>query len=308
MNEETKRAYKSLAENFYKTRLNDEIPSPKRVCDALKNCAGEYRPGYWRKLRNALAFDQRESGYEEAAERINSTKNPLTKNKKSEVKKKQSRAKSVSVETHEKIINEVKSRKDRVLLAVIITAKITGARPNEMAGIEVLDSGEVFIPGSKKREDRGLDRTLRFSDQETLYIKKAVAAINQGGGKAGVSRAQDRLYRLSRKLFPKRKAKPSLYSYRHQLGADLKAQGMEKIDIAATMGHQSVESCDSYGNPKQGSTKRSVKPSRESSNAVRKTEKSNPISGITHSYSDTEIENVLSQVPAFSPSFSPSPK
>jgi hypothetical protein len=308
MNETTKKAYKSLANNFYKTRLNGEPPSPKRVCDALKACAGEYRPAYWRKLRNALAFTQHDAGFSDAAEKINAVKNPITKkNSNLQVKKKQTRAKSVNAETHKKIITEIKKRKDKQLLAVVITAKITGARPNEIPGIEVLENGEVFIPGSKKRGDRGLDRTLRFSETETLYIEKAVAVIRKNGGKSVIGKVQDRLFRISKKLFPNRKAKPSLYSYRHQLGADLKSQGMPIIEISGVLGHQSVESCSAYGNPKNGSTKRSVKPTIGTCNGVRKKEKSHSISGITHSYSEIEINNVLSQVPLYTPR-GPEPK
>ena len=79
MNESTKASYRKLAGNFYRSRLAGQIPTPKLITDGLIAAAPHYRPAYWRRLRNALEFDQRERGYPEAAERIRRTVNPVTK-------------------------------------------------------------------------------------------------------------------------------------------------------------------------------------------------------------------------------------
>ena len=78
MNEKTQSDYIKLAGNFYKTRLAGDDITPKKITDALKDAAFDYRPAYWRKLRNALAYEQQAKGFKKSADRINETKNPLT--------------------------------------------------------------------------------------------------------------------------------------------------------------------------------------------------------------------------------------
>ncbi|WVM87608.1 hypothetical protein UMZ34_13590 [Halopseudomonas pachastrellae] len=50
----------------------------KRDMRSIDGCAADYRPGYFRVLKNALSFDVRERGYPEAAKRIVLTPNPTT--------------------------------------------------------------------------------------------------------------------------------------------------------------------------------------------------------------------------------------
>ncbi len=106
MNEKTQASYRTLAAHFYEKRLDGQPPTPKRLADALKACAGEYRPAYWRKLRNALAFDQREKGFTEAATRLDATVNPLTAEGASGegVKAKQPRSKRVTQADEERLM------------------------------------------------------------------------------------------------------------------------------------------------------------------------------------------------------------
>jgi len=59
---------------------------------------------------------------------------------------------------------------------------------------------------------------------------------------------QDRIRSAGKKLWPQRNAVPSLYSWRHQLGAELKASGIDRVQVAYLMGHQATESVDRYGN------------------------------------------------------------
>jgi len=46
----TQESYKKLSAHFYATHLKGESPSPKRLSDALKAVAGDYRPAYWGRL------------------------------------------------------------------------------------------------------------------------------------------------------------------------------------------------------------------------------------------------------------------
>jgi len=248
MNEATKNSYRKLAENFYKTRLGGEQPTPKRITDALKACAGDYRPDYWRRLRNAIAFDQGEKGYREAAERINSTKNPATKEGSGiTIKPKQRRVKSISPEDEKKLFGAFPG--EGPAYAAILVTRYTGARPAELQNIVVdVDRGLVFVPGAKVTEDgkRGADRFLEFDKRNALLIETCVAVLR----KHDIGAIQDKVTAAGRRLWPQRKAVPSLYSFRHQLGSELKASGLDRLQIAYIMGHQSTESVNRYGNRK----------------------------------------------------------
>ena len=84
MNVDTQTAYRSLATHFYTTRF-PEIPVSAlneldefRIIGALLRAAPEYRPDYFRRLRNALALDQKLRGHFWIAQEINRTLNPVT--------------------------------------------------------------------------------------------------------------------------------------------------------------------------------------------------------------------------------------
>ena len=62
MIEKTKESYRKLAKNFYNTKIPGDVTAQK-IVDALVKNAEEYRPDYFRKLRNALSFDQNEKGF-----------------------------------------------------------------------------------------------------------------------------------------------------------------------------------------------------------------------------------------------------
>lgn len=251
MNEATQASYRKLAAHFYAKHLKGEQATPKRITDALTGIASQHRPDYWRRLRNALAFDQQEKGYKDAAARINGTKNPLTRNGASgaeAVPAKQKRIKRIDSNDEKKLLDSFIKSGDREAYGAVMVAKLTGARPVEFKNITV-QGDRVIIEGAKKNEDgtRGADREITLSP-EALEMVKASLPYLQGDGVVG--RVQDRISAAGRRLWPQRKAVPSLYSWRHQMGSDLKASGMDRQEIAYVMGHQSTASVDRYGNRK----------------------------------------------------------
>lgn len=254
MNEKTKSDYRKLAANFYAKRLGDDPPSPKRLADALKACASEYRPDYWRRLRNAIEFDQREKGFKKAAERVAATKNPTTTDSTGKplaaadrrVKPKRRAIRSINLDDQKKLSEAVQEAGDRELLAALYAAKHLGCRPAEMAAIEDHGDGRFTVHGVKKTGNRGADRTLVAEEGIRQSLSKA-AGILKG---ANIGAVQDRLGRLTERLWPRRKARPTLKSFRHQMGANLKASGMDREAIAYTMGHQATESVERYGDPR----------------------------------------------------------
>lgn len=245
MTPDTEASYRKLAAHFYKTRLGGNDPTPKRLADALKAAAAEYRPAYWRKLRNALAFDQRESGFAEAAKRIDATKNPVTKDGGSEgIKPKQARSRRVDQDDENRLMQHFSGLDDPQTTAALYVTKHTGARPAELKNIEVRGN-RVFIQGAKKSHDgtRGADRELELPPGVAKNIEAAVQHL-----KGDIGPIQDRIRSAGKKLWPQRKSVPSLYSWRHQLGSELKASGIDRREVAYLMGHQATESVDRYGN------------------------------------------------------------
>lgn len=265
MQEKTKTEYRKLAEHFYKTRLPGQQPTPKKIADALKAAAPDYRPAYWRRLRNALSFDQGEKGYSEAAVRINSVKNPVTREGSDiAIKPKQSRTRRVTEADEKKLLKYFTDQKGdgQQVVSALYIAMQTGARPAEMSGIVVVAPDKVLIPGAKKSHSgaRGADRVIELPPD---VVRRIGMAVNNLQGDIGP--VQDKIRAAGKKLWPQRKSVPTLYSWRHQLGANLKASGMDRKDIAYVMGHQATESADRYGNPRTARGGRVLpKPDRES--------------------------------------------
>ena len=244
----TEVSYRKLAEHFYKTRLQGEQPTPKRIADALKAAAPGYRPDYWRRLRNALAFDQESKGFKDGATRINATTNPVTRlGSEIAIKPKQTRIKRLIEADERKLADYLNKSRDTESYYAVVIAKITGARPAEFHSIKV-NGNSIYITGAKKSHGgtRGADRVLVVSDAEAKLVADGVQRLRG----ANIGAIQDRIRAAGRRLWPQREAVPSLYSWRHQLGSNLKASGRDRKEIAYLMGHQSTASVDRYGNRK----------------------------------------------------------
>lgn len=241
----TQHSYRQLSAHFYSTRI-DGPPTPKRIAEALVKAAQDYRPAYWRRLRSALAFDQAEKGYQTAAERLRATKNPVTlPGSGIEAKAKQRRIQSVPAKDEAALLEHLRANGDRPSYGAVMLAKITGARPAEMSSIKV-DGCRVVIQGAKKTADgmRGADRVLIVSEKEAQMIAACVDHV----ANANMGAIQDRIGAAGKRLWPQRSAVPSLYSWRHQLGSELKAAGLARKEVAYLMGHQATASVDRYGN------------------------------------------------------------
>lgn len=277
MNEKTKADYLRKAESFIRDHLKGESPTPKKLADALKACAKDYRPDSWRNIRRALITHQQEAGYSKAVERLQATENPTTlKGEDGKlltpelIKQKQKRVKTVKLSDELKILTKLEANGDLEARAAIELAKITGARPCEMRGIEIKDD-KIYITGAKKREgddksgSRGADRVLRLTHPDALNIVTNALRVLQNGAST-MKQIQDRVSVAGKSCFPKRKTIPSLYSWRHQMGANLKSGSgdFDRKAIAYIMGHQATSSVDRYGNSKAKNGQVWVEPDGES--------------------------------------------
>jgi integrase len=248
MTPETQQAYRGLAEHFYATRLGGQPPTPKRLADALKACAGEYRPAYFRRLRNAIEFDQSDKGFGDAALRVAAVKNPVTaEGSTADIKPKRAAVKRVTDADETQLLKHLIQNKDKDTYYAVKLIAATGARPAELKNM-VIDGDRVTILGAKKSHDgkRGADRVIVLAPGHGKIIANAIAHMPN----ADLGKVKDRLRAAGKALWPQRKALPSMYSWRHQMGSDLKASGLSRVEVAYIMGHQSTESVDRYGNAK----------------------------------------------------------
>jgi len=286
MNEKTKQDYLKLAQYFLQRRLIDNQISltPKNIRQALTACAKEYRPAYWRRLRCALVTQQRETGFTKQAELIKAVRNPITLADASEQTKalkkpKQKRIKTVTKDQHQLIYRAVKQNNDKALLAMFEIARILGCRPIEMLSLQLGRNNEVFIDGAKKTENglRGLDRTVILTDHQYDIIERCHSVLHEElhtrrlNKSQFIKRLQRRLDTVTKKIWPRRKHRITLYSYRHLMGSDLKASGKSRVEIATIMGHQSVDSIDVYGNKSTSTRRPTLRGSQDSMERVRKT-------------------------------------
>lgn len=259
MNQTTQRSYLKLAAHFYANKLDGRVPTLSRITKALKESSSEYRPAYWRKLRNAISFEQKQQGFVASAKKINLIENPLTQTG-DKVKAKQKRVKSTNADDLKVLAEAVKSKGDIELKAALSIVHRLGCRPSELLSIQCLSENQIYIKGSKKTEklNRGADRYIGVCDKDFKYIKLQVEVLKQGeNDKTGVvKRCQSRLDRLTKKLWPRRSHRINFYSFRHQVGSTLKSSGLSRIKIAYIMGHQSTQSVEVYGNRRNGGKNR----------------------------------------------------
>lgn len=251
MEEQTKVEYFRLADHFFKKYMKDQPLTPRGITEALIKNAAEFRPAYFTRLKRALVVHQEENGFTDSVKRLKEVKNPITSNPKNKslIKPKQVRIKQVNEKDEKKLLAVLEN--DKVLLSALTLAKHSGARPAEFKNISIDDDNLITIIGAKKtaRGDRGADRSFLLPDPEVASsVRMALATL--AGSDEQIGQLQARLSSVARKLWPQRKAVPTLYSWRHQMGSDLKGSNMDRKEIAYIMGHQSTESVNRYGNRK----------------------------------------------------------
>lgn len=267
LEKKTQEAYRKLAKNFYSKRLGGQPPTPHLITRALTNCAYAYRPAYFRRLRDAIKFDQLEKGFKMAAIAVGKIKNPLTdpESQKSgiasliQIKPKRQHVKKVSKIEASKLFGAAEAKKDYALSSAIKIAYVTGCRPDEMETIKILGNNMIFIEGSKKTygvdgQRRGLDRVIKlppeFHNGMKTWLHHLLSLDPGEGGR--MNKIQCRLKTLTKNTFPRRKHQITLKSFRHQKGSDLKASGMSRVEIAYLMGHMSTKSVEVYGSRRSG--------------------------------------------------------
>lgn len=160
------------------------------------------------------------------------------------------------------------------LKGMVIGGITFGLRPSEWSDFELLNlkenrenntiSGVMMISNRKTTHERsnGEYRKVCFVLQKTivsdiLYLADVIKAFEQefkeDGFQIFLNRARYLMRESRKKLFPKMKKFLTLYSFRHQFSANAKSARLTKHEIAALMGHGSLETATThYGKRKVG--------------------------------------------------------
>jgi len=162
--------------------------------------------------------------------------------------------------------------------AAIAVGILIPVRPEELSNLIRVDLDEAGhlrfeVKGSKLRDHGsgvaskavGIGQPLRWltlsavdpARQETFDWLRAQAAANGGrltvGKGLSASGLCSAFRSMSAKLFSGSKSPPSFYALRHAASAELKAAGLDALEVAAGMGHASTLSQKAYGTRSQGS-------------------------------------------------------
>lgn len=253
MSPTTLKKYQTRARNFYRTRCGEDDPTSAQICAALLTSAQEYQPNSFSTLKSALQHDQLSRDNREAAKAIRKVVNPVTvPDSKLARKPKPSKIKSVPHADLKALYGHLKENGFIDEAASLILANYLGVRPCEMRTITIVNN-QVHVIGGKKSAPlhRGADRTLIIESTKVLRLVRQAASWMSNCPRTNTA-IRDRLRKECRTLWPRRKQHPTLKSFRHQVGSNLKASGESAEAIAYIMGHQSTDSVSIYGNRRSG--------------------------------------------------------
>jgi integrase len=253
MHQTTLKKYQTRATNFYRKYCGSNTPNSAQICTALLARAHELQPNSFSTLKSALLNDQLAQGNLKAAQAVRELINPVTAPG-SELprKPKQKEVRTVSDDDFWQLVVHLRTHDFHDEALCVVLAYYLGLRPCEMRTVTLID-GHVHIIGGKKNEslERGADRTLVIEHPEMLKAITEAAQWMSNCPRTNTA-IRDRLRKECRTLWPRRKQHPTLKSFRHQLGSNLKASGESDESLAYIMGHQSTDSISIYGNRRSG--------------------------------------------------------
>lgn len=283
MQKRTRREYWQIAEKFLADYQIIDMRDLDKINNAFCHLAVNASPNYWYRKRRALVVRLEANGMNDIANQINLIQYPINKLEmpyeyfEAHCHRRQQR-KKVSHQEHIMLIEYCLRKKDMVLQSALLMAWLLGCcRPIELTTLKILSNNRIKIKGAKKTKDgqRGLDRVLHVDEHVPPLVEKWLELFEFERNKKdcapdrAMRRIQRRLENATKVLWPERENQITLYTYRHQLGSDIKGSDMSRVDGAAMMGHQSVNSLDAYGNVRYASRVPNIGVSKISSRAVR---------------------------------------
>lgn len=250
MLESTKEKYRKNAHGFAKKYLTGKPYSDKLLLDSLVLAAPDYTAKSFANMKAILAFFMHEKNKHELAFKIKHIENPAVRD--GCTKRKRLKKKTINKKDMELIATTIINKKDEPMKMAFTLALYCGVRPGEMHSIQQTGHNTFFINGIKKDEQgkRGTDRHIVVQSKSiSKQISTAIKEIKSDK----IRNIQGRFNYLTKKLFPKSKARTTLYSLRHQFASELKSSKMDVHEVAYLLGHQSTRTMESYGYANAGS-------------------------------------------------------
>ncbi len=147
---------------------------------------------------------------------------------------------------------------DRLVFCMLYAGAISGLRPGEWRNARFVgvDGGRhiLVVQNSKNTNGRahGAERTITFhdldEDQSGIIdsLITEISCLSDDEYTATMASIKYRMSRVSAKVWPNARARPTLYSGRHQFSADAKKAGVDSVALAAIMGHKSPETAERF--------------------------------------------------------------
>lgn len=137
---------------------------------------------------------------------------------------------------------------------------LTGLRPSEWQHVRLIETGTdpfLIVQNAKTTNGRshGMYRTIHLNTDysDTQRLKAFLDRLLTGDFEQIRTAAEKALYRANEECFPSAEQHISLYSARHQFAADAKACGVTMHELAALMGHASINTASThYGKRRLG--------------------------------------------------------
>jgi integrase len=287
MQKNTRKEYWQIAEKFLADYQIIDMCDLDKINEAFSNLAVNASPKYWYRKRRALVVRLEANGMNAIADHVSRIKYPINKKEMpgtyfQALCHRRQQVKKISRQEHMMLFEYCQRKKDFVLQSALLMAWLLGCcRPIELTTLKILSNNQIKIKGAKKTKDgqRGLDRVLQVDEHVPLLVEKWLELFDFERNKKdcapdrAMRRIQRRLENATKALWPERENQITFYTYRHQFGADIKGFDTNRIDAAAMMGHQSVDSLDAYGNARNAKRQPNIKSAVESAQQVRKRER-----------------------------------
>lgn len=268
----TEEAYLELAEKlsirFQKATGNYWRSHTKDFCEWLANNRYRWSKKTWRLYKAATMYLFEVNGFIEMRTYLKSFNQSACKKNGSgnTSSQKQKHLKTNDLDKLIETLAKTRGQHDKLIGLWLASSIKFGLRPTEWDSARIV--GDWLVVNNAKatnNRSNGEVRSIGLSHapyEEILLLKEFLNTINEHKNFYNSfnelhTRVRKRLHYICRKVWPKRKKYPTLYSCRHQFSADLKASGYTLEEIAALFGHATNRTASNhYGrklNGKKGS-------------------------------------------------------
>lgn len=254
-----------------------------KFIEFLKENTQDKSDSNWRQIKASLVFYLRQIDIADLAADIEQLENAHVESDCMRKLTSAQKKKSVSIAEENEISlalkdNEGTSREsywDKPTLALFKAGLLVGLRPSEWKDAILIteQTQESTLPPPLLKVRNGKQTNGRsfgeyryiglnaFNQEELLWIRITLAYAGNPKNKAGEAisfeslydAVKQRLYAITKMLYPKRTMNVTLYSCRHQLIANLKYNKRSLVEIACIVGHgNDVTATEHYGKSRVG--------------------------------------------------------